>query len=389
MIVSLPLLSVRAATTPASDAQLMTAWSRLSQDNFMSSPEWLLSAWNAFHGAENRTGLHCQVAYDDSGKPLGIAAWHLGQKRGVRWLRLVGDGAICSDYARLPVEESLKPAVYRALAEALASGEGEDWSSPSIDVIEIDGHVETDQAWEGFFEALEAQGWSRQTRAGEGTWVINLPDTWEGLEARLHKSRRRKARKAFKLLQSGQISHEVIQTTSELTAIWPEFVRLHQLRREQLGQPGCFADPRFGDFLLSATTQLMELGRAWLSVVASTGRPLAMLLMFDAGRCSSMYQSGIDVTRMALEPGHLVNTLTIAEAIRRGQTAFDLLRGDEPYKRGWDARRIGLARTRLFAPTWRGRGLSRAFQLREAWKSLRFRPDQSAASAGGAADADD
>ncbi len=389
MIVSLPTLSVCATASPAFDEELMLAWCRLAEDNFMASPEWLLTAWEAFHRHDKDAGLHCQVATGKAGHVAGIATWYLNRKLGSRWLRLVGGGAICSDYARLPVEPAAEPTIYRALAEALAAGDGTVRVAPIADVIEIDGHAETDPAWNVFFDTLLEHDWSRQTRPAEGTWVIDLPATWDGLEARLHKSRRRKARKAFKLLQSGQISHQVVQTTADLAATWPEFVRLHQLRREQLGQPGCFADPRFGDFLLSATTRLMELGEAWLSVVSSDGRPLAMLLMFDSGQRSSMYQSGIDVARMAMEPGHLVNTLTIAHAIQRGQTTFDLLRGDEPYKRGWDARRTGLARTRMFAPTWRGRGLARLFQLRDVWKTMRPGTKQPASPAGEESDAED
>jgi CelD/BcsL family acetyltransferase involved in cellulose biosynthesis len=389
MIVSLPTLSVRSTATPACEEELMLAWCRLAEDNFMASPEWLLTAWEAFHRHENQSRLHCQVATGKSGHVAGIAAWYLNRKWGGRWLHPLGGGTICSDYARLPVEPSAEPTIYRALAEALASGDGAGRAAPVADVIEIDGHPETGPAWNVFFDTLQEHGWSRQTRPVEGTWVIDLPATWDELEARLHKSRRRKARKAFKLLQSGQISHQVVQSTDELARIWPEFVRLHQLRREQLGQPGCFADPRFGDFLFSATTRLMELGEAWLSMVSSDGRPLAILLMFDSGQRSSMYQSGIDVARMAMEPGHLVNTLTIAHAIRRGKTTFDLLRGDEPYKRGWDAQRIGLARTRMFAPTWRGRGLGQLFQLRDAWKTMRPGTKDATSPAGGESDADD
>jgi CelD/BcsL family acetyltransferase involved in cellulose biosynthesis len=370
MIVATPALEIRTTTTPDLDDGLCAGWCQLAAPSFMSSPEWLLTAWDEFHRHQGRTSLWCQVAGQGHARIAGLAPWYREQKHGLRWLRLLGDGTICSDYAQLPAEPSSAPTVYRALAEAIADG-GENGRAPNADVIEIDGHVEADPAWAVFFDTLAEHGWRAQTRPTEGTWVVELPSTWDEFEAQLHKSRRRKARKAFKLLRSGQLTHRVVETAEGLAAEWPEFVRLHQLRREQLGQPGCFAHPRFGDFLLAATTRLMELGTAWLSVVSSGGQPLAMLLMFDSGQRSSMYQSGIDVTRMAMEPGHMVNTLTIAHAIGRGMKYFDLLRGDEPYKRGWNATRTGLARTRLFAPTLRGRAVGQLAQLHAAWKAVR------------------
>jgi CelD/BcsL family acetyltransferase involved in cellulose biosynthesis len=58
----------------------------------------------------------------------------------------------------------------------------------------------------------------------------------------------------------------------------------------------------------------------------------------------------MDTDRMDLEPGHLINTYTIQAAIESGYEIFDFLRGDEPYKEGWNADRTPLYRTRAFAP---------------------------------------
>ncbi|HEY4593430.1 MAG TPA: GNAT family N-acetyltransferase, partial [Thermoanaerobaculia bacterium] len=51
------------------------------------------------------------------------------------------------------------------------------------------------------------------------------------------------------------------------------------------------------------------------------------------------YQSGFDPAHSALSPGTLLVAQAIRRAIEEGKTAFDFLRGDEPYKRRWKPQR--------------------------------------------------
>ncbi|MCE9548592.1 MAG: GNAT family N-acetyltransferase, partial [Planctomycetia bacterium] len=44
------------------------------------------------------------------------------------------------------------------------------------------------------------------------------------------------------------------------------------------------------------------------------------------------YQGGIDPRRLALGPGRLLAVAEIRQAIAEGREAFDLLRGNEPFK---------------------------------------------------------
>jgi CelD/BcsL family acetyltransferase involved in cellulose biosynthesis len=55
------------------------------------------------------------------------------------------------------------------------------------------------------------------------------------------------------------------------------------------------------------------------------------------GGVTYAYQSGIDPESLDLEPGRIINILSIKWAIEEGQAGFDLMRGDEPYKAHWRA----------------------------------------------------
>jgi CelD/BcsL family acetyltransferase involved in cellulose biosynthesis len=78
--------------------------------------------------------------------------------------------------------------------------------------------------------------------------------------------------------------------------------------------------------------------------------PIGFNLNFRSGDSFGMYQSGMEVDRTELEPGHLLNYFSICTAIEKGIQWFDFLRGDEPYKEGWGAQRRVSDRSRLFAP---------------------------------------
>ncbi|HQU46620.1 MAG TPA: GNAT family N-acetyltransferase, partial [Pirellulales bacterium] len=88
------------------------------------------------------------------------------------------------------------------------------------------------------------------------------------------------------------------------------------------------------------------------------------------------YQSGIDPAALGFEPGRLAMIATLRMAIEEGYRAFDLLRGDEPYKAHWRAHprpslQVSLwsarAADRFRGGAWRA-GLQVRQWLRAGWK---------------------
>jgi len=340
-------------------------WSDLSSHGLMQTPIWLMNAWSHFHrfqpGVAERDFLGLMVS-DSDGTAAGCSLWFQQLSHAARWWRLVGSGAICSDYAQIPCRPELEEQVGIATAEWFHSQPRSRLGFPTV--IEVEGHLADNRQWHVFFEALGARGWSLDSVEIEGCWQLSLPGDWYSYEMQLNKSQRRKARRAMKLLQEGTVEHVVCRTVPEIEDYWPSFVELHQKRRQWLGQPGCFADSCFERFLKSTTRSLATKQAAWLSIVLSQQKAIAALLIFERQGTSYLYQSGIDTDRLEMEPGHIVNAATINTCIKAGQTHFDFLRGDERYKSSWRATRSGLMRTRLFSPGLAGRQLASAQKLR-------------------------
>lgn len=357
-------------------------WNQLVEENFMLQSEWLESWWEAYHKPGDRLAV---LSWSDrAAERRGLLPGFVTRGKLGRTYRLLGSGAVCSDYVRLLGGEGDREAFSDLVAGCMKSdlfrqGYGR------LDAIEWEGHLQGEVSFGRITGELQQAGWSVESRDLAGAWRVKLPGTTEEFVAQLHKSRRRKVNKARRLVAEGQVSYEAVGDWPRIDSLWGDFVRLHQSRRELLGQPGCFVDPRFGEFLRKAVQRFAARRSCWLGVLWAAGQPVGMNLIFLTGGTANMYQSGMDPTRSELDPGHLLNYFSIEMAIERGAQWFDFLRGDEPYKEGWGAERRGLSRTRLFAPhlsaRLRQRALAAGRELR-AWSAAWLSPSHTAPPAG-------
>ena len=60
--------------------------------------------------------------------------------------------------------------------------------------------------------------------------------------------------------------------------------------------------------------------------------PIASFITLEWDGTVGLYNSGFEPSRAALSPGLILSTHVIRDAIARGKTRFDFLRGEERYK---------------------------------------------------------
>jgi len=323
------------------------SWNAAAGSNFMLRSEWLESWWEAYQQGNERLAIarfSSRLNSETGFLPGFVTKGLLG--RTYRWL---GSGVVCSDDMRL-LGAAAEQTAYAESAAGWLNSEQFRAQFGRVDTIELEGYLESETSVKALIGSLQAAGWSLEERSIGGAWRVSLPSTLEEYVNLLHKSRRRKVNKAKRLLTEGKVRYEAISEWSQMDELWSEFVRLHQKRRESLGQSGCFSDPRFGIFLRHATERMAQNQRCWMGTLWAGQEPIGINLNFQSGDSLGMYQSGMEMDRTELEPGHLLNYYSIGTAIERGIKWFDFLRGDEPYKEGWGAERRLLYRSRLFAP---------------------------------------
>ena len=328
-------------------------WNALTRNNPMMSMEWL-SAWWHQYGLGHQ--LHI-IAVANGDQLLGVLPCYLQQTLFGKQIRLLGTGAVCSDYLGAIVDLNRATEVYDALhANLLQSTKS--GSLRGIESLHFEG-VSSDDPWlQQLAKFTDNAGYSMRMQSLANSWSLALPSTW----AELHQSQRghgvhRKAKKCMSRLESKELGIRQITEVTGLNEGMEHLIRLHQARRESVGDDGCFADPRFENFLLEALAGMLLEGKACFILCEKVGQVIGAQLLLLGSNTVFMYQSGIDPSFMSLEPGHAVVTGSLLYSISNGYKAYDFLRGDEPYKAFWGARARVLQQIVLAPPTFKAQAI--------------------------------
>lgn len=202
------------------------------------------------------------------------------------------------------------------------------------------------------------------------TLVIDLPPTFEAYRKTLSKSLRYDVNRMDKW-EDVRIERATAET---LTRHLDIFFDLHRERWRSRGLPGAFGRGA-EEFQRLWTARAID--RDWLAVATlwQGEAPVGSIYTMRLGATRYFYQAGMSPGAKAISPGTLLIAGAIREAIEEGQTAFDMMRGAEEYKRRWKPTREEINERRLI-PLNGHRGAAGAAFARRAWRvesSLRER----------------
>ncbi len=251
-----------------------------------------------------------------------------------RVLRLLCDGEVCSDHLELLVHADNSEQAAQALANYLLE-HADEWDLATFPNVET--HSPQSGLWH-LAAALDHRDCCVSQEPDQNCWSITLPESWEAFLAEQSKSHRKQLRRLdSRVLDSPRSDWHLVSTPEQFDRAWEVLRDLHQRRRQSLGEPGCFASPRWAAFHRDVAGQLLAKGRLRLSWLELDGEPVAAEYHFTGGKTTYAYQGGLDPDRLDEEPGRLSMILTLQHAIEQRCESFDLLRGDEAYKAHWRA----------------------------------------------------
>lgn len=113
------------------------------------------------------------------------------------------------------------------------------------------------------------------------------------------------------------------------------FLELHDKRRAELGGSELSGHPRLVSFQRRAVPLLAQAGLIRFDEVWLEGRCLGSIYGLDDGRSFYYYNAGYDPEFRQMSIGLVLLGLSIRAAAGRGNSSYDLLRGDENYKFDW------------------------------------------------------
>lgn len=285
---------------------------------FFHTPDYLKIYWEEF--GEQPEHLLFAFAEEDDGTQAGAVAFErLGET-----VRFLG-GTEVTDYMGPVGLPSAREAVAKHLWEALLTRD--DWADADLHGLPEDG------PWLTLLrDAAEAQGLRvEETEDQNGVApFLPLPDSWEGyLEALPAKQRHEIRRKAKKLeVEAGPYAIHTA-TAETMIAFLDRFVELHRMSE---GPKGVFMQPGMEIFFRRLGETFLPRGVFRLTMIEVGGQLAAGTIGFAFDGTYSLYNSAFDRTWGSLAPGMVLVGEDIRLAIEEGCEAFDLLKGDYPYK---------------------------------------------------------
>ena len=316
-------------------------WESVSAPHPFLEYRWLKNWWDVFHCEHS---LYTLVGRDIDGKAEFIAPWYMYNSKGRgREIRFLGSGRVSSDYMSVMCRSEDRQAKVEQLAEFLL-GEYENW-----DCMRFEGVAANDPFMNELAQALELGGASTKRIPQPNSWRLELPATWDEYLASCQKKIRQKLRKVER--ESGELLKlEFCQSGEKHAEFFDQLVKLHIVRRSEMGDSGCFDAAGFREFLRDATRDFLKSDQLWLGTLKLGDLPAASCLGFEQNQVLYYYQTGRNLDFKKQQPGWLLNSQLIREAIERGITAIDYLRGDEEYKQRLGAQPIPQVRLQVVSP---------------------------------------
>ena len=330
------LMQIKVITTESEFLAIKDCWQQLTNEP-LRSWSWNYNWWK--HLGQDYQLCLIKAVVDD--RMVGIAPFVIETRQGESCLRYIGSGRTCTDYAQLIVDEDYTEEFCEAIAGEVNRKDG---PLSSVSLVELEG-ISADVNSNTLKDSLHGQFWNYQ-RDLESTWVVDLPDNWDEFVKGRCKSLRRKIRKQMKRYDAGEAVALSTENGLELESAFETLVQLHQERFEAKGEPGCFADKRFYNFLKQAVIDLHAKDQAHIVQCKFHDQVVATHIYLRTESGIQMYQTGIRVESMKDEPGHMILTFVVQDAIARGFKTLDFLRGNERYKRNWGGKPTPLYKVR-------------------------------------------
>jgi CelD/BcsL family acetyltransferase involved in cellulose biosynthesis len=311
-------LKTRILTEPEELRGIASEWGDLSTRSAATPfqhPDWVISWVETFSPQNIRV-----VEVRSGGNLVGLAPLLIYPRAGEQVLAFLAGGV--SDYLDLLVDPQCEHEAVPAILDAI-KGVSE-WTLMDL----------TDLPSNSVLNRTRLAGWAAQH---DYCSAVLLPKTVEELLQQFSKRQRANLRQAGSRIQrTGGASIE--QATAEtLPAFMEDHFRLHASRWLRDGQDGVLADENVKTFHNKAAPKLLARGILHLYRLRLGEQTVAVIYTLFGSTTVFCYLQGYDPDFAVLSPGTHLMFSVMQDAISSGVWKFDLLRGEETYKRHWRA----------------------------------------------------
>jgi CelD/BcsL family acetyltransferase involved in cellulose biosynthesis len=304
----------------ALEPEWLRLFDRVPETTPFQHPRWMLTWWQHFGSGR----LHV-LSFWEGSRMAALLPCFVHEWKGRRQLTLIGTGI--SDYLDPLIDVERSKPFMEALQDHLEHNS--DW-----DICD----------WQDLSSATPLSGLKMASVSPDMPCsVIPLTGTFEQLWQSRSKDMRRNLRRYSERAKNiGSVEFEV---SSAAGKEWlDELVRLHAARWEKQGETGMIAANRSEAFLRDIASEFAALEQLRFFGIRFKGKIAALVLTFVHNNQVFSYMSAFDPEYEILGFGRTLLYEAIQYSYNRGYSAWNFLRGEEPYKFSWGAQSIPRSR---------------------------------------------
>ena len=296
---------------------LESEWERLlpetAADTIFLTPTWQKVWWEHFGQDANLQILSIR----QGDELIGIAPLMLTD--GV--MSFLGDTDLF-DYHDFLVKKGRESEFYDVLCEHLL---GMEWHT-----FELKSLRESSEALVHLKALADQKGFGIEIEKEDVSPFVVLAPTWDEYQAGLRKKSRHELRRKLRRLDAANNAHQYSYGDPEaLAECMPDFFRL--MRASSHDKDDFLTEER-ELFFKDMAFRLAEKGIFKIFFLEVDNKRVASCICFDYGDSYLLYNSGYDLEYSSLSVGLLNKALCLREAVEKGKSKFDFLRGTERYK---------------------------------------------------------
>jgi CelD/BcsL family acetyltransferase involved in cellulose biosynthesis len=277
-------------------------------------PWWLKTWWDTF-GENNDPEI---LAGYRQGKLIGLAPLSIQDKTA----RFIGGENVC-DYQDMIVTSNHPHEFLNAILTHLKKS--------GIRSLQL-GTLRPDSISLTQLPNLAKQmGYAVESNQVAFSYEIILPRTWESyLQMLAGKQRHEIRRKLRRLNEAGEIRFRVIKRPDEISENIDIFFSLFKASRPDKSE---FLTEQMMSFFRLLAQRMAQQGFLRLFFLDIDRVPAAGVMCFDYNDTLFLYNNGYNPQFSHLSPGFLSKVYSIRDGIEQGKLWYDLLKGDEGYKK--------------------------------------------------------
>jgi len=277
-------------------------------------PLWLKTWWEIF-GEDD--GLKILTGFRQ-GELIGIIPLHIQKETA----RFIGGENVC-DYQDMIVAPNHPPEFLKAILNHL--------KEKKIRTLELAALRPDAVALIELPNLAKQMGYDVLCNQVAYSYEIELPNTWETYLKMLDgKQRHEIRRKLRRLNEAGHIEFRVICGPDEASENMDIFFSMFKASRTDKFE---FMTEQMMSFFRLLAKRMSQQGFLKMFFLDIDQVPAAGVMCFDYKDSLYLYNNGYNPQFSRLSPGFLSNVLSIRDGIEHGKLRYDLLKGDEGYKK--------------------------------------------------------